>query len=77
MTKKLTRLERYDRLIRRIRNSAKLWDEDDIYYNRLGKLLAARAKWHERHPEPRQVGPYSGLTRHELAMSGTCETDWF
>ena len=23
------------------------------------------------------VGPYSGLTRNELHMTGTCETDWF
>ena len=23
------------------------------------------------------VGPYSGLTRTELAKSRTCETDWF
>lgn len=23
------------------------------------------------------VGPYSGLTRPELARTGTCETDWF
>lgn len=23
------------------------------------------------------VGPYSGLTRRELAQSRTCETDWF
>ncbi len=24
-----------------------------------------------------KTGPFSGLTKHELAMSGTCETDWF
>ena len=23
------------------------------------------------------TGPYSGLTRGELAATGTCETDWF
>lgn len=23
------------------------------------------------------VGPFSGLTRRELAATGTCETDWF
>lgn len=23
------------------------------------------------------VGKYSGLTREELARTGTCETDWF
>ena len=23
------------------------------------------------------AGPYSGLTRPELARTGTCETDWF
>lgn len=24
-----------------------------------------------------ETGPYSGLTREELARTGTCEPDWF
>ncbi len=27
-------------------------------------------------PEPKR-GPYSGLTRRELALTQTCEPDWF
>lgn len=37
----------------------------------LAELKAQREK-----PVP-VVGPFSGLTRSELARSGTCETDWF
>ena len=28
-------------------------------------------------PNEEPVGPFSGLTRSELAASRTCETDWF
>jgi hypothetical protein len=28
-------------------------------------------------PSSTPVGPYSGLTRAELARTGTCETDWY
>ena len=74
---RLTRLEQYDRLIRRFRNDPRLWDEDDRVYNLLGKAQAMRRKLRKQDPEPRKVGPYSGMTKRELAMSGTCETDWF
>ncbi len=43
------------------------------------QLMEAKAslfKARERE-EPVQVGPFSGLTRRELAMTGTCETDWY
>ncbi len=69
------RIAQYDRLIRRLRNDPRLWDEDDRVYDILGKALARRTKLRERVPD--QVGPYSGLTRSELAASGTCEADWF
>lgn len=71
----MTRLQEYDRLIRRLRNDPRLWDDDDRIYNILGKALSRRAKI--RPKEKRVVGPYSGLTRQELRASGTCEPDWF
>lgn len=30
-----------------------------------------------RKNETKATGPYSGLTRNELAKTGTCETDWY
>jgi len=73
----MKRIEQYDRLIRRLRNDPRLWDEDDRVYNILGKALERRMKLRRQSPESRSVGPYSGLTRQELQASGTCETDWF
>lgn len=68
-----------DKAIRRIRNSGALFHENETYadkaYRILGKLLDKRAKM--RYDKPREVGPYSGLTKAELAASGTCETDWY
>ena len=71
------RMDKLDRLIRRIRNSEKLWHEDDIYHGRLVKLLEARCKTREKMPDTTPRGPYSGMTRRELAQTGTCEPDWF
>lgn len=31
----------------------------------------------QRAAAPRQAGHWSGLTRSELARTGTCETDWY
>lgn len=68
-----------DRAIRRIRNSGVLFHENETYADKasriLGKLLDKRAKMRDN--KPRKVGPYSGLTRAELAASGTCEPDWY
>jgi hypothetical protein len=68
-----------DKAIRRIRNSGVLFDVNEAYADKasriLGLLLTARAKRHKQGLEP--VGPYSGLTKRELAASGTCETDWY
>jgi hypothetical protein len=74
MSKTEARIKELDRLIRRLRNDPRLWDEDDRVYRLLGKALEHRAKM--RRSEPCTVGPYSGLTRQELRQSGTCETDW-
>lgn len=73
------RQDQYDRLIRRIRNSGVLFHENEAIADKasrvLGKALDIRAK--RRIIEPEKVGPYSGMTKSELAQSGTCETDWF
>ena len=67
----------YERLIRQIRNSPLLFDSDDDHkiHRILGKAQAIRAK--RRVDPPQARGPYSGMTKRELAMSGTCEPDWF
>ena len=67
----------YDKIIRQIRNSPLLFDsEDDHKIHRiLRKALSMARK--RREQQPRSVGVYSGLTRQELALSGTCEADWF
>lgn len=72
-----TRIQQYDRLIRRLRNDPRLWDDDDRVYNILGKALERRKKLRQQNPDKKSVGPYSGLTRRELQASGTCETDWY
>lgn len=71
------RIRDLDRLIRRLRADERLWDEDDRVYGLLGKALERRSKLWCKALRSRSVGPYSGLTRSELARSGTCETDWF
>ena len=60
----VTPVERYDRLIRRIRNDPRLMDtEDDHKIHRiLGKALARRAKLRKKYDPPEPVGPYSGMT---------------
>jgi hypothetical protein len=67
----------YDKLIRQIRNSPLLFDsEDDHKIHRiLKKALSMNRK--RREMETPSVGIYSGLTKRELAQSGTCEPDWF
>lgn len=73
-----TRMDQYDRLIRRIRNDPRLFTDDDHKVHRiLGKALARRRKVRGQLPDPTPRGPYSGMTRRELAATGTCEPDWF
>jgi hypothetical protein len=68
----------YDKLIRQIRNSPLLFDsEDDHKIHRiLGKALEMRSK-RVYAKEPKRVGQYSGMTKQELSLTGTCETDWY
>lgn len=71
-----------EKSLRRIRQA--IWDYDDtpreaqagrvLRYLKARKLRGIRI---ERSIHPLPVGPYSGLTRQELAATGTCETDWF
>lgn len=65
---------RYQRVIRRARTSDRFWD-DDAYSARVNEV---RKKLNARYPDEgkQPVGQYSGLTRSELAKTGTCETDW-
>lgn len=65
----------YDKLIRRLRNDPLLFDSDDDHkiHRILGKALERRRS---STATPKR-GPYSGLTQKELALSGTCETDWY
>ena len=66
--------------LRRMRQ--RIWDYDGTDQEakaervlRYLKKRALRELARSRENAPR--GPYSGLTRRELAMSRTCETDWF
>ena len=43
------------------------------------RVHAIRRKLNKRYPDTLTIptGKYSGLTRQELARTGTCETDWY
>ena len=71
------RLDRYDRLARRIRNDPRLWQENEKIYQLLTKVLAVRKRLRQRLESEPNRGPFSQLTWQELRMSGTCETDWY
>lgn len=60
-----------------MRNDPRLFDTDDDHkFHRIfGKALDMKRKRHVS-PVP-QTGPYSGLTKQQLAASRTCETDWY
>lgn len=66
-----------EQALRRIR--ARIFDypeEQQAQAERVLAYLKARfLRYREQHTRP--VGPYSGLTRHELRQTGTCETDWY
>lgn len=64
-------------LLRRIRNSPKLWEPDTTKIDRV--LVKAKARMMRRRGScaAAPVGQYSGLTKQELRRSGTCETDWY
>ena len=69
----------YDWRIRRLRHNPLLFDSDEDHkiHRILGKALARRRKLREKYEPPAAKGQYSGMTKRELAATGTCETDWF
>ena len=70
------RIRQLESQLRRLRRDDRLWTEtDDKVFNLIGKTKERLRKL--RAKTPRQVGPYSGLTKAELRQSGTCEPDWF
>jgi len=50
-------------------------DELTAIHAQMDEVKKQMAELKAQTPEP--VGFYSGLTRRELAATGTCETDWF
>jgi len=67
------------RALRRIRQKIFSYPEHrEAQASRVLHYLKARYlrdRRDERQHAP--VGPYSGLSRRELAATGTCETDWY
>ena len=64
------------RALRRIRQ--RIFDYPDNKEAQADRVLAYLKMRSLRDPGPvLSVWPYSGLTRPELARTGTCETDWF
>ena len=52
------------------------WDNDAKCDLLTAELIALKSKLaNEEYEKP--VGQWSGLTRQELAKTGTCETDWY
>lgn len=65
-----------------LRMRQKIWDFDDTpkeaQADRVLRYLKARKmRGIAIAKTDLPVGPYSGLTRQELAATGTCEADWF
>jgi hypothetical protein len=69
----------YERIVRQIRRDPRLFDTpDDHKIHRILRRAITNMIVQRRTGEPREaVGPYSGLTKHELAESRTCEPDWY
>ena len=63
------------RALRQIRQ--RIFNYPDHKEEQADRVLAYLKMRSLRDQCPVPVGPYSGLTRRELAMTGTCETDWF
>ena len=66
----------YEKVLRRLRQKAFDYPESvaDKFNRILTKVKARSIRQREAIPQAR--GPFSGLTRSELAASRTCETDW-
>lgn len=66
-----------ERMIRQLRVEVCKHDmgsaEEAVVHAEMDRVLAALARARREQPK----GFYSGLTRRELAATGTCEADWF
>lgn len=71
----------YGRVLRSLRNN--IWGYDNTPNEtkaaRVLRAVKTRVLQQEKaqREKERRTGPYSGLTRAELARTGTCETDWY
>ena len=66
---------RLKRIIRAAMQADIFFESDEFS----ARVHAIRRKLNKRYPDTREIvtGKYSGLTRAELARTGTCETDWY
>jgi len=70
----------YSPILRRLRQKAFDYPSelDDKFARVITKVKARSMVQEARKPvAPQKRGPFSGLTRSELAASRTCETDWY
>lgn len=72
----------YTKIVRRIRNMDLLFDSDDNHkiHRILRKAVTKKVAQQRAEDDARGLpkrGPYSGMTRSELARSGTSEPDWY
>lgn len=61
--------------LRRLRQ--KIFDYPPEQEERAARVLHYLKRRVMRQRREHRVGPYSGLTRRELALTGTCEPDWY
>lgn len=68
----------YSPILRRLRQKAFEYPaEKDAQFARVISRVKTRSMQQEQAKRlPEKRGPFSGLTRAEIAASRTCETDW-
>ena len=66
-----------ERALQQIRHKIFEYPEDRAYQAMRVLAYLKMRMLRERRTQPVSIGPYSGLARHELRRTGTCETDWF
>ena len=78
MAEFIAKYQNSQRALRRIR--AKIFDYPEDREKQASRVLHYLKARHLRDRAAERLcaptGPYSGLTRRELAATGTCETDW-
>jgi hypothetical protein len=69
----------YSRIVLRLRQ--RIFDYPPELDEKAGRVLekavARKIRQQKAIAPPERRGPYSGLTRRELAQTRTCEPDWF